>query len=66
MNKSGVGMRTNICKALVEHMAGEVNVESTLEMGTKFTISFKTISNVGNCEGSRSSSSSESESFASL
>jgi len=41
-NKYGVGLGLSICKNLIEHMAGSVNVESELNQGTKFTISFKT------------------------
>lgn len=42
MNPSGVGLGLSICKQLIEHMAGSVNVQSEVGEGTTFTISFKT------------------------
>ena len=42
MNKNGVGLGLSICKNLIEQMAGSVSVESNVNLGTKFTINFKT------------------------
>lgn len=41
-NPSGVGLGLSICKDLLESMGGSVAVESTVGVGTKFIITFKT------------------------
>lgn len=43
LNKQGVGLGLSICKNLIELMAGAVTVESELNVGTTFTINFKTM-----------------------
>jgi signal transduction histidine kinase len=42
VNRNGVGLGLSICKQLIEQMAGSVRVESEINEGTKFIISFRT------------------------
>jgi signal transduction histidine kinase len=42
LNKNGVGLGLSICKVLIEHMAGKVDVKSKVGKGTVFTMTFKT------------------------
>lgn len=67
LNKTGLGLRMSMNKLLVEQMAGKISFESQINKGTKFTVSFTTISNVGSCDVVRnhSSRSNSSESFSS-
>ena len=41
-NPSGIGLGLSICKDLVKQMGGKVDVKSTLNKGTDFTIDLKT------------------------
>jgi signal transduction histidine kinase len=40
MNTAGTGLGLSICKQLIEQMAGEVFVESKLNVGTAFILVF--------------------------
>lgn len=42
LNRNGVGLGLSICKILIEHMAGKVDVKSQVGKGTTFTLTFKT------------------------
>lgn len=55
----------SICRHLIEHMAGEVNVESDLDEGTTFTLTFNSICIYNSENESRKRSSSSSDSYGS-
>ena len=40
-NPGGVGLGLSICKSLIETMGGSVSVKSTLGVGTKFILNFR-------------------------
>ena len=39
VNAQGTGLGLSICKRMIEQMGGQVEVESTEDVGTTFTIS---------------------------
>ena len=47
MNPDGIGIGLNICKMLVEHMNGDITVESKEGLGSTFSLilNLKTINN---------------------
>ena len=61
VNAQGTGLGLSICKRMIEQMGGQVEVDSTENVGTTFTISINAKAKIPQVLGDLSESSQEDE-----